>query len=163
PHAWPCATPVELDIGGVNEGDVLLDDQGHALPMQLILPPLVVSGWRRRISFVAELPPLGYRVYWVGAGPALTPAPSPRATGEGSQAGEGLYTLENEHLRLSIDPASGAIGSLYDKRHQLEVLGGPAARAIVIDDPSDTWSHGVHRFDKQIGVFSATRVRLVEQ
>ena len=72
-------------------------------------------------------------------------------------------TLENEHLRLSIDPATGAIGSLYDKRHQLEVFCGPAARAIVIDDPSDTWSHGVHRFDKQIGVFAATRVRLVEQ
>ena len=33
----------------------------------------------------------------------------------------------------------------------------------MIDDPSDTWSHGVHRFDKQIGVFAATRVRLVEQ
>ncbi|MEP7189301.1 MAG: alpha-mannosidase, partial [Roseiflexaceae bacterium] len=156
PHAWPSATPVELDIGGVNEGDVLLDDQGGAVPMQLIRPPLVVGGWRRRLSFVAELPPLGYRVYWVG--PARLEA-EPSGQGDNDRLSGDDTTLENEHLRLTIDPATGTIGSLYDKRHQLEVFCGPAARAIVIDDPSDTWSHGVHRFDKEIGVFSATRVR----
>jgi alpha-mannosidase len=167
----------------VNESDGLLDDQGGAVPMQLIRPPLVVGGWRRRISFVAQLPPLGYRVYWVGAGsnrstsknqePRITqrvPDQEPAAAQGGFpvlgsqfsvQATD--HTIENEYLRLSIDPTSGAIGSLYDKRHQLEVFCGQAARAIVIDDPSDTWSHGVHRFDKQIGVFTAMRVRLAEQ
>ena len=69
----------------MNEGDLLLDDQGGAVPMQLIRPPLVVGGWRRRLSFVAELPPLGYRVYWV-QGRLVTPSPSPVATGEGSLA-----------------------------------------------------------------------------
>jgi alpha-mannosidase len=33
----------------------------------------------------------------------------------------------------------------------------------VLDDPSDTWSHGVLRFDQLIGAFRATCVRLVEQ
>jgi len=177
PHAWQCATPVELDIGGVNEDDRLLDDQGRAVPMQLIRPPLVVGGWRRRISFVADLPPLGYRVYWVGAAGAAgeTGRQGDKETGSQNQVSDPLSpdllvspsgndtTLENEHLRLTIDPATGAIASLYDKRHQIDVFCGQAARAIVLDDPSDTWSHGVHRFDKAIGGFSATRVRLVEQ
>jgi alpha-mannosidase len=173
PHAWHSTTPVELDIGGVRPGDVLLDDQGHPVPLQLIRPPLVVSGWRRRISFVAELPPLGYRLYWVGPGAEKTEGQGEGETGRSAHTSSLSpdlpislsatdTTIENEHLRLAIDPASGAIASLYDKRHQLEVLAGYAARAIVIDDPSDTWSHGVHRFDKQIGAFAATRVRLVE-
>jgi alpha-mannosidase len=175
PHAWPSTTPVDLDIGEVQEGDLLLDDQGRAVPMQLIRPPLVVSGWRRRLSFVAELPPLGYRVYWVGPAIEETGRQGDKVTNGQVQSpisqspnlpislSGNDTTLENEYLRLTLDPATGAISSLYDKRHQLEVFCGPAARAIVIDDPSDTWSHGVHRFDKQIGVFSATRVRLVEQ
>jgi len=165
PHAWTSATPIELDIGAVNEGDVLLDDQGIAVPMQLIRPPLVVGGWRRRLSFVAELPPLGYRVFWVGAAGELG-RPGDKEIGRhgdgGSLSGNDT-TLENDSLRLTIDAATGTIGSLYDKRQQLEVFCGQAARAVVIDDPSDTWSHGVHRFDKEIGVFAATRVRLVEQ
>jgi alpha-mannosidase len=174
PHAWQSATPVKLDIGGVQPGDVLLDDQGGAVPMQLIRPPLLVSGWRRRISFVADLPALGYRVYWVGPAADETGRQGDKETsrsGDKEPASPDLLvslsgndtTLENEHLRLTIDSATGAIASLYDKRHQIEVFGGQAARAIVIDDPSDTWSHGVHRFDKQIGEFAATRVRLVEQ
>jgi alpha-mannosidase len=167
PHAWPSATPVELDIGGVNQSDRLLDDEGRAVPMQLIRPPLVVSGWRRRISFVAELPPLGYQVYWVGPAAAETGRHGGQETKGQMQSPISLSgndtTLENEYLRLTIDPATGAISSLYDKRHQLEVLCGQAARAIVIDDPSDTWGHGVHHFDNAIGGFSPTRVQLVEQ
>jgi alpha-mannosidase len=173
PHAWPSVTPVELDIGGVKDGDRLLDDQGRQVAVQLIRPPLIVSGWRRRISFVADLPPLGYRLYWVGAGQTLARSLAPASIEEPKPAalaakveGEGLkasdHAIENEHLRLSIDPTTGAIASLYDKRHQLEVFRGQGARAIVIDDPSDTWGHGVHRFDKEIGVFTATRVRLAE-
>ena len=44
-----------------------------------------------------------------------------------------------------------------------EVFAGAGARAVVIDDPSDTWSHDVFRFDREIGAFAITRVRLLER
>jgi alpha-mannosidase len=42
------------------------------------------------------------------------------------------------------------------------VFGGPAARPVVLADPSDTWSHGVVRFDDEVGSFSLERLALVE-
>jgi alpha-mannosidase len=41
------------------------------------------------------------------------------------------------------------------------VLAGPA-RAVVIDDPSDTWGHGVLQFEDEAGAFRASRIELVE-
>jgi alpha-mannosidase len=122
--------------------------------MQIIRPSVVISGWRNRLSFVTELPPLGYRVYRVGARPAQIQILALVADDT---------TIESDRFRLSIDPATGYIASLYDKQHDLEVLRGVGAKPLVLDDPSDTWSHGVYRFDDQIGAFTATRVRLVEQ
>jgi len=74
-------------------------------------------------------------------------------------------SLENTWLRLQIDPVSGDVTSLHDKRHAVEVVrpGAAIAKPVVIADPSDTWSHGVFRFDDVIGAFSAERVKLVER
>jgi alpha-mannosidase len=51
---------------------------------------------------------------------------------------------------------------LFDKRAGTDVFCGPAATAVVLDDPSDTWAHNVFRFDQEIGRFKAVQVRLVE-
>jgi alpha-mannosidase len=45
----------------------------------------------------------------------------------------------------------------------VEVFAGQAARPVVIADPSDTWGHNVYSFDQEIGAFTPTSVRLVEQ
>ncbi len=42
------------------------------------------------------------------------------------------------------------------------MFGDPAARPVVLEDPSDTWSHGVVRFDDEVGSFSLERLALVE-
>jgi alpha-mannosidase len=156
PHSWPTKVDVEVDLGGLKPTDTLLDDQGNQIPMQSVRPPAVVGGWRGRMSFLADLPPLGYRVYRLMAG-TLTHDPSPIVMGEGGES----HRIENARFRLAIDPAAGCIASLYDKKHQVEVFRG-AARAIVLDDPSDTWSHGVYQFHDAIGAFAARSVRLVE-
>lgn len=106
------------------------------------------------MSFVADLPPLGYRMYRVK--PAARPKRFP-----GVEAGE--YRLETPHLSLTLDPQSGAIQSLYDKDREVEVFAGLAARALVLEDPSDTWSHGVLRFDGVVGEFKAASVRVLER
>jgi alpha-mannosidase len=51
---------------------------------------------------------------------------------------------------------------LFDKRVDAEVFTAPAARATVIDDPSDTWSHGVFRFDGEVDAFAVERIQLLE-
>lgn len=65
---------------------------------------------------------------------------------------------------MRIDPATGYVTSLFDKRYGVELVrsGAAFAKPVAIADPSDTWSHGVLRFDQMAGAFTAKRVKLVE-
>ncbi|MGE5139491.1 MAG: alpha-mannosidase, partial [Rudaea sp.] len=156
PHAWQSKTNVELEFGKWSDGNRLVDDGGHNVPVQLAQPQGSAKE-RSRLCFVADLPPLGYRLYRVTS----TPVPERRQGTELPLIATDA-TLENEYLRLEIDPLSGCIGSLYDKRANVQVFEREAARAVVLQDESDTWSHNTFRYDCPAGEFRPRRVRLVE-
>ena len=71
------------------------------------------------------------------------------------------------HTSDSTLYADSTIG-LFDKDNNREVLRGADARnaagmrAIVLDDPSDTWSHHVRSYDREIGAFEPRSVKVVE-
>lgn len=153
PHGWASKVDVELEFGGLKEGDVLLNDEGIEVALQTVKSTVVVSGWRKRLSFIADLPPLGYRVYRILAQPSRLEVASISADD---------YTLENDRFRLVVDPATGCLASLHDKQQQVEVFVGEAAKAVVIDDPSDTWSHGIYQFQDVVGTFAAASIKRVE-
>jgi alpha-mannosidase len=71
-------------------------------------------------------------------------------------------TLENEHLRVTF--ADDGTISMFDKDAGAEILHGGTggARPVVIDDPSDTWSHDVVSYTKEIGVFGGAKLRMLE-
>lgn len=152
PHAWAVKANVELEISALKPANALTDESGAPVAMQRVRS-WATAGGRDRMSFVAELPPLGYRVYRLvteGCQPDVTPVQCSNTT------------LENGHLRLTFDPITGFLSSLYDKVAELEVLAGPAARPVVIDDASDTWGHNCFRFDKVCGEFELQRLQIVE-
>lgn len=153
PHAWRSRVNVALQTRGVPAAFALLDDEDRPVPVQDV-QSWATSGGQRRLTFTADLPPLGWRTY------RIVPVEAAPASETSLSATD--HTLENRFFRLEIDPQTGQIASLFDKRYGVEVFAGPAARAVVIDDPSDTWSHNVFRFQDEIGQFMATSVRLVE-
>jgi alpha-mannosidase len=102
---------------------------------------------------MVDLPALGYRVFHLISTESPMKFPPVNASGT---------TLENESFRLEINPLTGCIADLYDKRFNNHVFKGEAARAEVIDDPSDTWSHNVFQFQDVIGAFQPTSVRITE-
>ena len=152
PHSWPGLAGVELEYGGLTGEEVLLDDEDRRIPLQSVRSRASARG-RNRLAFVADLPAMGYRVYRVAPQPSKGGEPPLRADES---------SAENERFRLSLDPETGFIAGLYDKERRVEVFGGPAARPVVLADPSDTWSHGVVRFDDEVGSFSLERLALVE-
>ena len=77
-------------------------------------------------------------------------------------AGDDLV-LENASLRVEIDPVSGTIVSLHDRAADLELVAGHAARPVVVDDPFDTWGHGMVSLDEAVGEFRVVRVRRLEE
>ncbi len=154
PHCWPVRAPAEVEFGRLPEGAVLLDSEGIETPLQPVRSYATVSsGSRNRLSFLAEVPAFGYQTYRVASRPSSREFPAVQADD---------LSLENSHFRLEINPDSGCIRSLYDKHLEFEWLRREGARPVVLDDPSDTWSHGVLRFESVIGEFSARTTRLVE-
>jgi len=172
PHAWTSRVLVEVALGRldnesyVNASCVIVDDTGAVVPSQSVRPEPAVPDVSQ-LSFVAELPPLGYRTYRVkksiDAGIVLK-SKQQEAGGSSHYAtiGQtGEFVLDNAWFRLEFDAASGGV-RLFDKRVEAAVFAAPAARAVVIDDPSDTWSHGVFHFDREVGAFAVERIRLLE-
>jgi len=151
PNGWRSRVNVEVEWGRLADDFTLLDEENHEVPAQLVQSHALAS--RSRLSFMADLPPLGYRTYRL----------VPRPHGNGVAPMEASDTvLESSRFRLEFDPTTGTIKSLRDKQHNTEVFKGEAARAVVIDDHSDTWSHNVFRYDQVCGAFTPTSVKLVE-
>jgi alpha-mannosidase len=151
PHAWAVRCNVEVEFGRFADDHGLIDDQSRPSPMQRVQSEATTNG-RHRLSFVADLPPLGYRVYRVAPQATAAQESAPTATDT---------TLENAYLRLTFDPATGYLTSLYDKRHAVEALAGPAAVPVVLRDESDTWSHNVFSFRDEIRRFTASSMQLI--
>lgn len=151
PLTWPVKVPIEMEANRWLLETVLLDDVGKVVPHQGVQPSTTAG--RARLAFVAELPALGYRTYHLTPSANTVEAATLRATD---------HLLEGERFRLEFDPHSGWISALRDKKYAVDVFSGAAARPVVVDDPHDTWGHGILRWDQVVGEFRATHLKLVE-
>ncbi len=152
PHAWQVKTNIEVELGALSEHSALLDDRDREIPWQLVQSLGTALG-RHRISFVADLPPLGYRTFRLAERPGALTFPRLDASD---------CMMENDRFRLELDPSTGYVKQLFDKVNQHNVfISSPTP--VVIDDPSDTWGHNVWKFDRAVGEFSLKSIRLVEQ
>jgi alpha-mannosidase len=156
PHAWTSHIPVEVALGGFDATSGIVDETGMVVPVQLVQPEATVPNVST-LSFVAELPPLGYRTYRVKKS-ADTAKGSKSENVTTGQTGE--VVLDNTWFRLEFDATTGGV-QLFDKRVGAVAFAAPAAHAVVIGDPSDTWSHGVFRFDHEVGAFAVERIQLL--
>jgi alpha-mannosidase len=154
PHPWPLRTDVEFEFAGFPSGEArMADDDGNEAPVQRIRSQATLAGSRGRLAFPADVPPLGYRLY------RIYPAGGDSAGGVSATE----TTLENELLAVEVDPATGWVSRLEDKRTGVDLVSGRGSgHAVVIDDQSDTWGHRVKAYDEKIGEFECTSVRLVE-
>jgi alpha-mannosidase len=135
----------------------LVDDAGQPVVYQTIDPLEALSeanGRIRRLLFATTLPALGYRLFRFAPRLPRTDAPATalRVT---------ETALENELLTVRLDPQSGNIVSCIDKRSGLELV-GPGGWNVgeVLDDHSDTWSHGVQRYGAAMGSFGDAKITI---
>ncbi|WP_256758871.1 alpha-mannosidase [Cohnella sp. WQ 127256] len=168
PHAWRVSSYVELEFGHpgwvgdslLKGTEVLVDSESNPIPFQEV-QSLASTDFRSRLGFFAELPALGYRVYRLYKNPpeALAHIEKEKAPIRASD-----LMIENEWLKLEINAQTGAISRLFDKKSAVEVFEGDAAKAIVLEDLTDTWSHGIAKFAGDIsGEFEAVSVKLIER
>lgn len=138
------------------------DDAGNPVPFQAITQHSATSKFRAVLH--TTLPGLGHRLLRLGEGrgPSVKKLLGKRAARTAVKSTRsGPWRIENDLLRLDVD-GKGQI-QIRDKKARRRVFAGPAATAMVMKDKSDTWSHGVFRFDKVVGRFKKESVTLIEE
>ncbi|HNR32550.1 MAG TPA: hypothetical protein PKI11_16795, partial [Candidatus Hydrogenedentes bacterium] len=128
--ARPRTDVCEIELRWPRAGGVrIVNERGDTLPVLVDhLRPLSAAEMSGRARFVArDVPALGYAVYYMTA--AGSPAPSRRKDPQ----------IENEKWLLALDPATGAVRSLVDKRSGKEFAPGLLNHiAALREDPART-------------------------
>lgn len=156
-HPWRVHTTVEIELGLFPEVALVTDDAGNAVRVQPTRPYATVSDpRRRRLAFEADLPPLGYRLYWLRPSDRrFDPATAPPATP--------APVLENDRLRAEVDPRTGGLRSLVLKAIGHDLMVDEARPHVVVaDDHTDTWGHRVVSYAGTGEPFRCESVRLIE-
>lgn len=158
------ALPPDAGTAGPGAGGLrLADAAGREVPVQVLEKRARGGATTVRVVFLAEaVPSLGYRLY--RALPAGGPGPAAAAAAPPSVLKAGPAELENEFLRVRLDPKTGWIASLYDKAARREVLAGPGnVLEAVVDEPKEmsAWELGLKGLAGRAGETGAV-VELVE-
>jgi alpha-mannosidase len=154
PHSWWYNGPIECDLQGVYEDHHLYDANGEIVYSQRIASPAIFESFRSRMLFLASVPPMGYATYTLVHKPDVVLQKTLKA-----EAG----VLENEYLRVEIDPETGWFKSIFDKSAGYEGLSAPGGVPRVYIDNSDTWSHDIKAYKDLEGTFSDAVVKVIEE
>jgi alpha-mannosidase len=112
--AWPRTGVVKIEVempAPVKDGVYVVDAKQKVLPSQVLRQNPRTNTLQLLVE-VPEIPSLGYEIVRV--------IPGKREAATDLHA-EGLQ-MENEYLRVTVDPQTGCISSLYDKKAKFESL-----------------------------------------
>lgn len=146
PLPWPVQATVRMGI----DASRVTDAAGYELPIQSVRAPMTVWGTNNEALVRIDLPAMGYRVCRVFSGTAPD-APALRCTDD---------CIENDFLRLRL--RDGQPVELTDKSAGRNLLAGSADAVLIDDTASDTWAHGLVRYDGTVRAFRAGSSRLIE-
>lgn len=117
-----------VGLPNVSQGKIY-DSQGQPVKQQ----------WRQQqLQFWAEAPAIGYRLFWWVPAVQETIDGFHHPDSASAELGSG-YGLENDRLRVTIDPSTGNIAELYDKVQQRQVLSGAGNQLQAFRDSGQYW------------------------
>ena len=152
PHAWEVRGNIEYDFDwDLQKPSRVEDGEGNPLFHQWTSGS-TETGNRKKLVVSTVIPPFGYRQIRLMNGDT-------RKSKSVANAEE--FRLENEFMKVHFSK-NGTIG-IIDKETGKEVFtsGEQGCRAVIIDDPSDTWSHDIKSFSNETGAFgNATNIVL---
>jgi len=157
PLSWRRKIPVQLGRPLTS----VTDEKDSPVPVQLVRASRTnrLSGDREDKSdsmFVADVPAMGWRVYWVYLNAEKKPEQKCSLLVSES-------SIENENIKLEIEPHTGYVTSLYNKKLKQEFIFERACVPLVIDvHHSDTWGHMLFSFRDVVGRFIDAEVQVLE-
>jgi alpha-mannosidase len=155
PHAWEVQSNLEYDFNwnpSVHKTSRVDDEKGNALAHQWT-GGSSETGSRRKLIVHTPVPAMGYRQLRLWDGGDYT---------HQRTASSKENILENDLVKVTFS-YNGTFGIL-DKQTGKEVFAGgnTGCRAVILDDPSDTWSHDIKTYNKEIGAFGNATLKVLE-
>jgi alpha-mannosidase len=147
----PLPWAVKQPVIATRPAERVLDSAGRVVDHQAVASGEVTL-YSSHTLLAAELPPLGYEVFWLQGGERKLDT-RPEAAGT---------VIESDLLRAEIDPESGAIVSLRETVTGRELLGDGGIRFELRADDSDTWSHRLVRYEGDVLPLRFEGVEIVE-
>lgn len=174
PHGFEVSQTISINAQKAH----IYDCFGQEIPSQRVLSTTRECYWRDDTIFRANVPALGYAVYYADGDLPKYDSPDRNACNINSEnpnvtatnwngymtANEhGGTVLENEIYRIQFELYSGYITSWIDKRTGNEIITNRAAIPTVIDEYyHDTWSHAKNFFTDEMARFSDAKVSVIE-
>jgi alpha-mannosidase len=155
PLSWPRNGVVEVPLNAFGSGARISDDQGKAVPSQVIDEE---ENGERRILFRAEqIPSIGYREYRVRGLEGGRPSSdlSARVTRR-------EIRLENKFLVVRVDRGTGMVKSVFDKAMGKEALAEAGNRLQVFEDSPTRGRVGIV-FQGDADMFDAWEIYMYQQ
>ena len=136
----------------------ITDENGNLIPFQKTRASRTdATTGSKDIIFNANVPAMGWKLYWAFLGEP----PETESCCESSNPKTPV--IENENLKLEINPETGYISSLFDKTNNRKVFKEPAAVPVIIDvEHADTWGHGLFSFRDEVGRFNNAKIKIIE-
>ena len=128
PLSWERTDVVKLKLpDGSSDPCSIYDASGREIPSQIVKKGVLL----REIIFVASgVPSLGYKVYDLRSVESRLTSPEVRVSDT---------TLENQFYKVTVDPDSGWVKSIFDKKNGRELLTGYGNRLQVLEDKPKQW------------------------
>ena len=128
PLSWQRTDDVRYDLA---EGDdteyAVFDSQGKEIPTQIVQ----TDELHRQLLFTAEdVPSIGYKTFELR---------KQTATVSKNDLSISSSSLENENFRVKINPQTGWVSSIIDKRTDREMLAGEGNRLQLLEDKPAQW------------------------
>jgi alpha-mannosidase len=120
---WQRSEVVAVSLPATNQAWQIYDVAGNQLISQFTQPATL-------LFLATDIPPVGYRLFWLVPASEL-PNNSTSPTPD--------FVIENEFLRVVIDPDTGDLASVFDKTHQREVLSGAGNQLQAFKDSGQYW------------------------
>ena len=148
--------PTDRDWDGLVEADIewrskfplrLKDSAGKEIVYDYSVIHLTAPDTRKHLVFRGQIPAFGAAVY------RLMPE-EPTLRGAPMNCEEN--TLENDFIRVRLDPQTGMIDSIFDKAQGQDMLRGPAG-LYVYEDRRDTWG-AMSGGEKLLGAYQSEKV-----
>jgi alpha-mannosidase len=136
----PLSHPVRVPLALPHPATSVTVGDGEEIPVQAI-GSREGTRYAEHAVVVADLPALGHRVYWLRRDQESDVRPEHPVSAT-------VERLESDALVIDIDREAGAVVAIASKSTGRQWLGAGGLRPVVLDDPSDTWSHFVVRYEE---------------